>query len=130
MISLRARVAGDDAQLRAQHVVEHGGEIAARSSLIGGADDELLGQRVLKRFRRRVGARDADEHLVVGVAQIDELARIVLDRIADSGCRMAPEKIAPTAVPSLGATEYMKPASLLVPAPGMFCGTTAGLPGM
>ena len=81
---VRARIARDDAQLGAEHVIEHGGEVAGGAALVGGANDQFLRQRIAKSFCRRVRARDADEHLDISVAEIDELAGIVLrGRVAD-----------------------------------------------
>ena len=77
-----AAVAGDDAELSAQHIVEHRRKVAGGAALVGGADDELLGERVREGFCRRIGARDADEHLVVGIAEIDELARVEIRLLA------------------------------------------------
>src|SRR5215468_12129195 len=47
-----------------------------------------------------------------------------------SGSRKAPREKPPKVEPSLGAIVYRKFAALIEPAPGMFCTTIVGLPGM
>jgi hypothetical protein len=79
-------IAGHDPQIGAEQVVEHRREVAARSALVGGAHDQLLPKRVREGFRRGVGAGNANEGFDIGIAQIDEFARVVLGRnIADQG---------------------------------------------
>src|SRR5215831_10614277 len=56
----RLRVAGDDAEFGADHVVEEYREVARGRAWRVRAGDELRGQEIGKRFHRRVAARQAD----------------------------------------------------------------------
>src|SRR6266508_390623 len=72
-----ARIAADQANLGAGHVVEHGRKVARRGAGLTGADDQLLGEQVLERFHRRVGAGDTDVMIDRGGAEMDEFGRVV-----------------------------------------------------
>ena len=75
-----AGIAGDDAELGAEHVVQQQRQIVGGGAGIAGADDQLLVEHVLERLHRRVAAHVADIDVAVGAAEIDELVRIVLHR--------------------------------------------------
>ena len=75
-----AGIAGDDAKLGAEHVVQQQRQIVGGGARIARADDQLLGQHVLEGLHRCVGAHVADIDVAVGAAEIDELVRIVRHR--------------------------------------------------
>src|SRR5262249_57190941 len=92
------RVAGDDAEFGADHVVEEYREVARGRAWRARAGDELRGQEIGKRFHRRVAARQADVIVNGGGAEIQELRRVVLDartvaeqRVHDRGSLQRPD---------------------------------------
>ena len=75
-----AGIAGDDAEFRAEHVVQQQRQVVGGGARIARADDQLLVEHILERLHRGVAAHVADIDVAVGAAEIDELARIVRHR--------------------------------------------------
>src|SRR4029079_12567424 len=75
-----ARIAGDDAELGPEYVVQQQRQVVGGRSRIARADDQLLVENVLKHLHRRVAPNVADIDVAVGAAEIDELVRVVLYR--------------------------------------------------
>ena len=74
----RARIAGDDTEFGAEHVVEQHRRIAGRAALGIGAQDHLGGHRLLDGLGGRVGADVAVVGGGLRAAEMDQLGRIVL----------------------------------------------------
>ena len=132
----RAGIAGDLADLRAGQVVEHRRIVAGRGAGLARSDQELLRQRVLEGFHRRVGARNADVVVGRGRAEVDEFGRVV-PQLARAAEQRIEQRVHHGAVLQradvgavLGATLNRCAAAVLLPAPGMLVTTMPGLPGM
>jgi hypothetical protein len=101
-----AGITGDDAELGAEHAVQQQRQIVGgRAGLLAPMISSCVSTS-LNVFTGASAAHVADIDVAVGAAEIDELARIVRHRrVAQQRLQHAPGKIAPIAVPSLGATE-------------------------
>ena len=73
----RAGIAGHDLELGAEQVLEQFGEVAGRCAVRRGADDQLLLEHLGEALHRRAGAHQADIDVLVGVADVVELAHVV-----------------------------------------------------
>ena len=74
-----AGITQNDFEFRAQHGVQHRRIIGSRTRATR-RDDQILLQDVVESLHRRIRARDADVNIVIGAAEIMELAGIMFHR--------------------------------------------------